>query len=228
MGLYRVWDTLLKKYPDLIIDNCASGGKRIDIETISRSIPLWRSDVNCHTDFNPNWAQNHNIGLSRWLPYHACGVGKFVHDKYRVRSCHGASLASFFLGCEEFEGYVYDPEIIRSFLDEYKSVREFYSCDYYPVFGAPTDDASWAGWQFHNPDTQEGIVMAFRRDLCLSESATIFLEGLEYRKTYTFINFDTGETFMATGQKLKTKGLKIKIPQKRDSRLIKYAIKSRI
>ena len=39
-GLYTFWDELLERRPGLIIDNCASGGRRIDLETISRSVPL--------------------------------------------------------------------------------------------------------------------------------------------------------------------------------------------
>ncbi len=46
-GLYRMWDDLLTTYPHLLIDNCASGGRRIDLETCSRSLPLWRSDNTC-------------------------------------------------------------------------------------------------------------------------------------------------------------------------------------
>jgi alpha-galactosidase len=43
-GLYAYWDALLARNPGLLIDNCASGGRRIDLETIGRSIPLWRTD----------------------------------------------------------------------------------------------------------------------------------------------------------------------------------------
>ena len=46
-GLYAMWDELLAKHPGLWIDNCASGGRRIDIEMISRSVNLWRSDTGC-------------------------------------------------------------------------------------------------------------------------------------------------------------------------------------
>jgi alpha-galactosidase len=35
---------LLAANPGLFIDNCASGGQRIDLETCARSIPLWRTD----------------------------------------------------------------------------------------------------------------------------------------------------------------------------------------
>ncbi len=46
-GLYRMWDDLRAAYPQLAIDDCASGGRRIDLETMSRSTPLWRSDNTC-------------------------------------------------------------------------------------------------------------------------------------------------------------------------------------
>lgn len=52
-GLYAFWDELLARHPNLYIDNCSSGGRRIDLETISRSIPLWRSDFQCSPGFNP-------------------------------------------------------------------------------------------------------------------------------------------------------------------------------
>ena len=35
-NLYRLWDDLLAKYPDLVIDNCAAGGRRIDIEMLNK------------------------------------------------------------------------------------------------------------------------------------------------------------------------------------------------
>lgn len=43
-NLYYFWDSLLARFPHLLIDNCAGGGNRIDIEMLSRSVSLWRSD----------------------------------------------------------------------------------------------------------------------------------------------------------------------------------------
>ena len=43
-GLYTMWDSILSTHPGLLIDDCSSGGRRIDIETLARSFPLWRSD----------------------------------------------------------------------------------------------------------------------------------------------------------------------------------------
>lgn len=65
-GLYAFWDALLARHPGLIIDNCASGGRRIDLETVSRSIPLWRTD---YRYFEPNGYQCHTYGLSFSIPF---------------------------------------------------------------------------------------------------------------------------------------------------------------
>ena len=35
---------LRRRHPKVWIDNCSSGGRRIDLETLTRSLPLWPSD----------------------------------------------------------------------------------------------------------------------------------------------------------------------------------------
>ncbi|MBQ8027478.1 MAG: alpha-galactosidase, partial [Clostridia bacterium] len=46
-NLYRYLDGLIENVDGLIIDNCASGGRRLDLEMARRSVPVWRSDYNC-------------------------------------------------------------------------------------------------------------------------------------------------------------------------------------
>jgi alpha-galactosidase len=94
-GLYQFWDMLLERFPDLLIDNCAGGGRRNDIEMMSRSIPLWRSDNQCPFDYEAEVAQIHTTGLSRWLPYHGTGVGVCPVDAYTFRSTYALSYIVF-------------------------------------------------------------------------------------------------------------------------------------
>ncbi|MBI3920408.1 MAG: alpha-galactosidase, partial [Armatimonadetes bacterium] len=63
-GLYAFWDELLRRFPHLMIDNCASGGRRIDLETLSRSVPLWRTDY----PGDPLGKQCHTYGIAAWVP----------------------------------------------------------------------------------------------------------------------------------------------------------------
>ena len=61
-GLYAFWDALLAQHPGLRIDNCSSGGRRLDIEMISRSYALHRSDY----AGRPLGEQVHTQGLAPW------------------------------------------------------------------------------------------------------------------------------------------------------------------
>ena len=43
-GYFAYWDELRHRHPDMPIDSCASGGRRNDLETLRRAVPLLRSD----------------------------------------------------------------------------------------------------------------------------------------------------------------------------------------
>ena len=43
-GVYRVWDTLRARHPDVIWENCAGGGGRLDLGLAARSEQAWASD----------------------------------------------------------------------------------------------------------------------------------------------------------------------------------------
>eukprot|EP01051_Picozoa_sp_SAG22_P000463 SAG22_NODE_13_length_33548_cov_57.167773_15_plen_142_part_00 len=48
-GLYAYWDAVRHRgaqlNPAFAIDNCASGGNRIDLESLVRTVFLWRNDM---------------------------------------------------------------------------------------------------------------------------------------------------------------------------------------
>jgi len=71
MGLYTLWDELLTKHPQITIDNCASGGRRHDLETISRSFSLWRTDWMGPADT----FQTITMGLSHFQPLNSGYTG---------------------------------------------------------------------------------------------------------------------------------------------------------
>ena len=43
-GYLAYWDELRRRHPNMLIDSCASGGRRNDLETMRRAVPLLRSD----------------------------------------------------------------------------------------------------------------------------------------------------------------------------------------
>ena len=151
-NLYRFWDYLLDRFPEMVIDNCASGGKRLDWETISRSVPLWRSDYYHHDD--PDGYQCHTYGLNYFLPIH--GTGILLPDKYSFRSSLSSTLIYNWKITEKGVSVLE----MQERLAEYRSISDYYLEDYYPLTGDGdlTGHDVWLAYQMHRPSDGTGIV----------------------------------------------------------------------
>ena len=215
-GLYRFWDYLLERFPEMVIDNCASGGKRLDWETISRSLPLWRSDYYHHDD--PDGYQCHTYGLNYFLPVH--GTGILLPDRYSFRS----SLSSTLIFNWKITERGFSIPEMQERLAEYRSIRDYYFEDYYPLTGDGerlTGHDVWLAYQMYRPSDGSGIVVAFRREECGEDSCLVRLEGLELEATYLLTDTDSGEESACTGKEL-SEGLLLRLDKPRSSLLIKY------
>jgi hypothetical protein len=70
-GLYQYWDAVRHRQPHLAIDNCAGGGNRIDLESLSRTVFLWRNDADNNIMFagrDPVDQQADTLALSVFAP----------------------------------------------------------------------------------------------------------------------------------------------------------------
>lgn len=213
-GLYAFWEYLLKRFPEAIIDNCASGGRRLDFETMKRSAPMWRTD---YSYGEPVGYQTHTYGLNFFLPLTGTGVQK--SDKFTFRSSLGTSVI--------FNWKITDPsssftEMQRCF-KEFMDLRPYYYEDYFPLISHEdmTTDDIWLAYQLYRPADDTGIIVAFRRDLSLDETITVKLSAVNPNKTYKITDRDTGESFFKTGDELR-KGLQLTLHETRSSLLFNY------
>ncbi len=214
-GLYAFGDYLLETFPNLLIDNCASGGRRIDLETISRSAPLWRSDYYHYDD--PDGYQGHTYGLNFFLPLH--GTGILQTDKYSFRSSISSALI--------YNWKITDKNVsiidMQNCLKEYAEVRPYFYEDYYPLSGIEdlTRDDIWLTYQMHRPSDNSGIVVAFRRYKSLDNSIVVHLSGLDPNKKYIIRNLDNDVRIVKTGKEL-ADSFRLNIEQPRGSLLLHY------
>ena len=211
-GLYAFWDALLARNPGLLIDNCASGGRRIDLETTSRSIPLWRTD---YQYYEPNGYQCHTYGLHFFLP--ASGTGNGDPRKYWFRSA--AVGGAVVMGWELGAGFN-----LRAAIEdvaEFRSMRDYFYGDYYPLTEYATGDDAWAAFQWDRPEERDGIVAAFRRPMAPQASIVVRLGGLEAEGDYEVSYEDYGVAVVKSGREL-AEGLTLKIPEAPASLLVKY------
>jgi alpha-galactosidase len=227
-GFYAFWDDLLRRHPNMIIDDCASGGRRIDLETISRSTPLWRSDFSNNMEAN----QCHSYGLLQWVPLNTTTAGNLsTHNQYKIRSSMTAGLgySLFSVGDApqpktDYQDFPF-AEVRRS-IEQYLSIRKYFYGDYYPLTEYTQASDAWVAYQLDLPDEGEGIVVVVKRPLSVFTQAVFPLKALSPEAAYAVTNLDTGQNSTLTGRELAEKGLEAKLLQRPDSALFRYYRKS--
>ncbi len=225
MGLYKLWDSLLSKFPHLCIDNCASGGRRIDIETLKRSVPLWRSDYQCPANYDIDTTQAHNMQFSTWLPYSGTGSGRDWRDSYRIRSAYGGSLTTNYTYTENQSfGSEEQIKVLKKYLNEYLSIRKYFYCDFYPLTNSRESEYSWCVSQFNNPEECDGMVQVFRHEKSPFCCAEFKLLGLQCDKTYRVTDIDDKSYVDICGEDLMKTGLKIETTAPRSAKIFTYKI----
>ena len=214
-GLYAFWDSLLVRFPNMIIDNCASGGRRIDLETTSRSTPFWRTDL----EQNATGHQNHTYGLNFYLPLH--GTGLYKTGNYYVRSSLGSNgVINWSVDGSNNETI----QTYQQYIADFKRLRPYFYGDYYPLTTAHRrymNTNSWLAYQLNRPEEKDGLVVAFRRERFTDDAMIIKLNGLVADAQYELFYEDNGVRIIKTGKELKN-GIEIRISDKPGSLLISY------
>ena len=220
-GFYKFWDALLNNHPNLIIDNCAAGGRKIDIETIQRSIPLWRSDIQVNVNFDPVHMQGQTYGISFWVPLSG-GVSSFP-TSYSIRSGFSPALMlQWFIYDEVIDSKKIDFKLTRKLLNEYVALRGYFYGDYYPLTSYSIEHDVWMAWQFDRPDLGEGMVQIFRRKNSPYDSASFPLQELDRGASYMIINMDNNSKTIITAQELMENGIPVTMKAKPSAVVIKY------
>ncbi len=216
-GHYQMWDSLLAQHPGLMIDNCASGGRRIDIETCMRSVPLWRSDTSCSPG-HPELNQLQTVGLSQYIPYHtACA---WTPDTYDFRSAATIGLIAQF----DYLAPGFPMDVAKASVAEASENRKYWYGDFYPLSNVSIAPDQFMAYQFHRADLDEGMVLAFRHSECELLGLIVGLHGLNPEATYSveFIdNLRRKTQLNGTGKEL-AEGTNLRIASKGGSLLVRY------
>jgi len=218
-GLYAFWDDLLERHPGLIIDNCAGGGQRIDLETISRSVPLWRSDYQCWP-FDPLSMQTQTQGLAPWVPLSAAVCE--LPTRYALRSALGPGLVTHWSSQALESGTHFRLDEIRQLMAEAVAMRKYFYGDFYPLLSFSLAADAWAAWQYDRPDLGEGMVVAFRRHESPFPCWQAKLQALDPEAEYELYSWDDNSTRRVYGKALMTEGIGITIEEKPGSVLLVY------
>ena len=212
-GLYDYFDTLRRENPGILLDNCASGGRRIDFETLRRALVLTRSDYL----WDPIGQQAHTYGLAQWIP--VTGIGAADTDIYKCRS----GLGSHFTFAPQL--YSESPELWKSAqqaLKEYRMLKRFYTGDFYPLGTYSNSKDAWMAWQFNLSSSDEGVIQAFRRENSGTDIGNYRLFGLNPRASYSVTDIDKGTPVTISGRELMESGITIRLPGRPGAAIITY------
>jgi alpha-galactosidase len=210
-GFYAVIDWIRARHPETVLEGCASGGNRIDLETARRFHTFWISD---HT-LDPAVVRFHLFGINYFLP------GNYHYATYILPQPNQPNFQADDLGFQSFFGGAFGtggrvdlwPEGMkqkaRLHVETYKKIRRYLMGDYYPLSVQPGDLESWSGWQFQDPVDGSGFVETFRTKT-RSGTHRFILHKLDKQARYRFTDPYTAESVELTGATAMASGIEIR------------------
>ena len=217
-GYLQYWDDLLARNPGLWLDSCASGGRRNDLETMRRSVPLHYTDYG-YGDHPVKLAFHHT--MYAWIPYFKesalswdiGGRARFAHraDSY---SYH-CGMAPFFSTALDIRRDDYDYALARKMIDIWRRASDMMLYgDYYPLTPFHRSAEKWVVWQFDRPETGCGFIQGIRLPESTEETATIHPKGILPGSMYFLDNPETGEIRELSGADLIQDGFTFALPKR--------------
>ena len=200
-GLLAYWDELERRDPRRWIDTCASGGRRLDLETLRRAAPLLRSDYTSSAVAH----QAHTYGISLWLPWYGSGAG--TDDLYLLRS----SICPAWRIGHDMRRTGDNYNRIRREVAGFRAIQDYLLGDYYPLSPYSQDEKKWMVFQFDSPEKGGGAILAYRRSEAADDSRTFKLRNLDRRAIYEVTDVHSGSLIRRKGAELMDEGVPIQI-----------------
>ncbi len=230
MGYLAYWDELVRRNPGLIIDSCASGGRRNDLETMRRAITLHYTDVG-YGD-HPIKQKQHRE-MFEWIPYfraHNMNWFDEVSGKYDGKE-HAPDAFSFH---NAMTPSMTDMTVYGASEKEYslscrmkkiwREAAEIELCgDYYPIADCDGTPNGWYAMQFDDSERRRGFVQIIRN---ADAEDDVFTLNLPYvsDNDYIFIDSECGDISGYEAEEVKN-GIEIKLGR-RESRILFYTYRS--
>ena len=220
------WDYLRVQNPDLWIDSCSSGGRRNDLETMRRSVPLHPTDYG-YGYHHVN--QAFRRALCAWIPYTRSWTGSwdkcneyYSHDDYyavdplsydNFKVVNGYGVLSFVGGASELKAM---PEVLpyaRKMAGIWRRFAELMlRGDYYALTEDHRNNTKWTVFQFDIPEKAEGAIQALRNNQSAEDALVVKPRALRPDVDYMFVNEETGEHFIISGCEAAECGIALKQP----------------
>ena len=218
-GLLAYWDALRSRNPSLLIDCCAAGGRRNDLETMRRAVPLHYTDVGYG---NHPIKQKQHREMFEWIPYFRAhdmswdlpdgsyGTANKPADEYDIHCALAPALTSMYPYYDTEEHF----EIGRKMDAIWREAAELMlSGDYYPISECRGDARDWSAMQFDDPDKRRGFLQAIRNTQSEEGAYVLVPPCVHQGAVYCLCDRESGRTVTLSAEEL-AKGLSITLPRR--------------
>jgi alpha-galactosidase len=229
-GYYTVLDRVRERHPELVLENCSSGGLRIDLglqrhtHVTFLSDPdwpehglqlLWGATTMLHPSQILHWGYSQWYGEHDYQAFDPRDPELAPHrlDYYRRIAMLGATGMSWAL--PDLPDWVRDR--LLGHISTYRDlVRPFVrTADVHRLTGAPRrfgEGERWAAAQYAQPDGSEHLVFAFRLHGG-KPTEVVRLHALDPAGSYDVHWQDAGRREVLSGEELMTAGLHLALPE---------------
>ncbi len=190
-ALLRLYDELRRRNPGLVIDNCAAGGTRNEMELMRRSVPMQYTDM--HID-NASRRVFHYYEMFSWIPYfraHAKDKDTRMHKNRNLDEfSYLAAMTPALTACLDYDDSNKIFDTARKMTPIWRRAAELELCGDYYQLSSP--ESGWYAVQFHNPQDGSGFIEVIRTEYAEENSIVVYPHILPDTK-YLFENPVTGD-----------------------------------
>ncbi|MBE6632092.1 MAG: hypothetical protein E7623_05260 [Ruminococcaceae bacterium] len=209
-GYINVWTEVENRNPGLIFDSCASGGRRLDLETLRFAF----AHTKCDYWMDTLSAQGQNFGSLSWFPFTGTG---FANDTnlYDIRSRLTLSIG---VNCTIDSNF----ERTNAALTEWQSLHKYMLKDYYQLTEYSLNEKNDMAMQFNYPENGEGMMIAYMRRQG-KKTFNFLPKGLDPDKNYKVWNKDDeSNVCVMSGEKFMTEGFSLSKDERLDVLVVMY------
>ena len=224
-GHFRLWQAIKDAFPNIIIDSCASGGRRNDLESMRYAVPLHRTDQGYG---DSSLQQCYTYAMSAWIPYFGSKADSDVPDEsvYRTKYSDKYALRRALVPAMEYNYSPYDPidwyKVAKAGAEQ-RNVSKYYYADYYRLTDYERSESAWMAWEYYIPAEGHGYANIWRRSKA-EPTQRIFLKGLDSDALYDVWFEDRNCHAQYTGYVLMYTGIEVTLPSLRSSDLMYFSI----
>lgn len=221
-GLYRVWDEVRRRHPDLWLESCASGGGRADLGAIARTHWTWPSDNTDpleRLDIQAGYSMvNLPSTMSSWVTDSPGPLGRRTTPlRFRFHVAMSGLLA---IGGDIRDWSPEDREVARDLVALYRDIRPLVQFGTLHRLDSP-DPGHTDALAHVAENLDRAAVFVFAREVLHTTSAhRIRIRGLDPGADYRIRNTVTGDVAEFSGAFLAGHGVLVPLAGQFDSTIL--------